>query len=120
MNGKYITIEYGGSTIAGVTADRLNVSSDEIEKASATSSRWKEFLAGRKEWGINSDCLVTAPSAIGTNAMMVGNTYNIWIWGPNHTPLLRGTVICTEYTEDFRQGSLVKGSFRFRGTGPLS
>lgn len=120
MNGKYITIEYDGSTIAGVTADRLNVSGDVIEKASATSSKWREFLAGRKEWGIDSDYLVTAPSTIGTNVMMVGNTYNIWIWGQNHVPLLHGTVICTECTEDFRQGSLVKGSFKFKGTGSLS
>ena len=127
INGKYVVICLRtpgtsgiGIPIAGVTSDRLRVSGETIEKASATSSKWKEFLAGRMDWGINSDYLITDWNSIANNAMKVGKTYAVMVIDSNNTDeYLSGTVICTECVIDMRNGSLVKGSFSFQGTGPL-
>lgn len=109
-----------GTPVAGVMSDRLRVSGETIEIASATSSKWKEFLAGRKDWGINSDYLITMWDDIADNAMKVGDTYTIMVIDSNNADeYLSGTVICTECVIDMRNGSLVKGSFSFQGTGPL-
>lgn len=127
INGKYVVIcmrtpgSSGiGTPVAGVTSDRLRVSGETIEIASATSSKWKEYLAGRKDWGINTDYLITMWDDIADNAMKVGNTYAIMVIDSNNADeYLSGTVICKECVIDMRNGSLVKGSFSFQGTGPL-
>ena len=127
IKGKYVVIclrtpgtSGDGTPIAGVTSDRIRVNGETIEKASATSSKWKEFLAGRMDWGINSDYLITAWNNIANNPMKVGNTYAIKVLDSrNSDAYLSGTVICTECVIDMRNGSLVKGSFSFQGTGPL-
>ena len=127
IKGKYVVICLRtpgtsgiGTPIAGVTADRVRVSGETIEKASATSSKWKEYLAGRMDWGITSDYLITFWNDIADNAMKVGQTYAIMVIdSSNADEYLSGTVICTECVIDMRNGSLVKGSFSFQGTGPL-
>ena len=127
INGKYVVICLRtpgtsgiGTPIAGVTSDRIRVSGETIEKASATSSKWKEFLAGRMDWGITSDYLITNWVNIGNNPMKVGKTYAIIVMdSTDYYECLSGTVICTECVIDMRNGSLVKGSFSFQGTGPL-
>lgn len=128
IKGKYVVIclrtpgtSGDGTPIAGVTSDRIRVSGETIEKASATSSKWKEFLAGRMDWGINSDYLVTSWNDISGNPMKVGETYAIKVLDSmNSDAYLLGTVICKECVIDMRNGSLVKGSFLFLGTGPLA
>jgi hypothetical protein len=53
--------------------------------------------------------------------MKVGETYAIKVLDSmNSDAYLLGTVICTECVIDMRNGSLVKGSFSFQGTGPLA
>ena len=124
--GKYIIIVSQGTNnplVAGVRADRLRVNGETIEIASATNSRWKEFLAGRREWSIETDYLITDDSNITDYPLMVGQTYNIQIQdSPQHDSddYCRGTVICTEAVQDYQVGTIVKGSFTFKGTGPLS
>jgi len=124
--GKYIIIisrDTNEPLVAGVKADRLRVAGETIEIASATSSRWKEFLAGRKEWSIETDYLITDDNNIYDYPLMVGQTFNIRIQdSPQHgsDTYCGGTVICTEAVQDYQVGTLVKGSFVFKGTGPLS
>ena len=73
------------------------------------------------DWGINSDYLVTSWIDISGNPMKVGETYAIKVLDSmNSDAYLLGTVICTECVIDMRNGSLVKGSFSFQGTGPLA
>lgn len=123
--GKYIIIvsqDTDDPLVAGVKADRLRVTGETIEKASATSSRWKEFLAGRKEWSIESDYLITDDEYIHDYPLMVGQTFDIRIQdSPRYgtDAYLSGTVICTEAVQDYQIGALAKGSFVFKGTGPL-
>lgn len=126
VKGKYIIIysrDADEPLVAGVTADRLRVAGETIEIASATSSQWKEFITGRKEWGIDTDYLITTDENIHDYPLRVGQTFNIRVqdsprYGTDSYCI--GTVICTECVVDFRQGSLVKGTFSFQGTGPLA
>lgn len=129
VKGKYIIISLQSSAerqipfVAGVKADRLRVAGETIEIASATSSRWKEFVAGRKEWSIETDYLITDYNAIVNYPLMVGMTYNIIVQdalGHGFDTYCKGTVICTEAVQDYQVGALVKGSFTFKGTGPLT
>ena len=121
VKGKYVVIGNGSPDnrlVAGVKADRLRVAGETIEIASATSSRWKEFLAGRKEWDITTDYLLTTWNI--QEVLRVGETYPILVIDSNNTDAyLSGTVICTEAVQDYQVGALVKGSFVFKGTGPL-
>lgn len=121
IRGKYVVIGNGSPDnrlVAGVKADRLRVAGETIEIASATSSRWKEFLAGRKEWDITTDYLLTTWDI--QEVLRVGETYPILVVDSNNTDAyLSGTVICTEAVQDYQVGALVKGSFVFKGTGPL-
>ena len=125
VKGKYIIIvsqDTDDPLVAGVRADRLRVNGETIEIASATSSRWKEFLAGRMEWSIETDYLITDDENINDYPRMVRQTFNIIIKdSPRHgsDSYLSGTVICTEAVQDYQVGTLVKGSFVFKGTGPL-
>lgn len=126
VKGKYIIIvsrDTGDPLVAGVKADRLRVAGETIEIASATSSQWKEFLMGRKEWSIESDYLITTDENIHDYPLMVGQTFNIRVQdSPRYgtDSYCQGTVICTEAVQDYQVGALVKGSFVFKGTGPLS
>lgn len=126
VKGKYIIIysrDADEPLVAGVTADRLRVAGETIEIASATSSQWKEFITGRKEWGIDTDYLITTDENIYDYPMRVGQTFNIRVQdSPQYSTdsYCIGTVICTECVIDMRNGSLVKGSFKFQGTGPLA
>lgn len=121
VKGKYVVIGKGPSDnrlVAGVRADRLRVAGETIEIASATSSRWKEFLAGRKEWDITTDYLLTKWNI--QEVLRVGETYPILVIdSTNIDTYLSGTVICTEAVQDYQVGALAKGSFVFKGTGPL-
>lgn len=121
VKGKYVVIGNGSPDnrlVAGVKADRLRVAGETIEIASATSSRWKEFLAGRKEWDITTDYLLTTWNI--QEVLRVGETYPILVIDSNNTDAyLSGTVICTEAVQDYQIGALAKGSFVFKGTGPL-
>ncbi len=121
VKGRYVVIKLSsGSTplVAGVKADRLRVAGETIEIASATSSRWKEFLAGRKEWDITTDYLLTTWNI--QEVLRVGETYPILVIDSTNTDAyLSGTVICTEAVQDYQVGALAKGSFVFKGTGPL-
>lgn len=121
VKGKYVVIGNGSPDnrlVAGVKADRLRVAGETIEIASATSSRWKEFLAGRKEWDITTDYLLTTWNI--QEVLRVGETYPILVVdGTNTDAYLSGTVICTEAVQDYQIGALAKGSFVFKGTGPL-
>lgn len=126
LKGKFIGIALNtpgssriGSIIAGVRGDRLKVGCDTIEVASATVSDWKEYIAGRKEWSVESDYLIM--QWLEPDLLRVGEKYMITVFDIN-TPddtYYTGTAICTEAVHNYQTGSLAKGSYVFKGTGPL-
>lgn len=125
MTGKEITviISQDGTALASTrikSSDLVN-KCDTIEKASSTQHLWKEYVAGRREWDINVGYLVLEKSQI-RNVLMIGQTFNLTfkaVEGASEETLT-GSAILT--TADVRAtiGSLARGTFSFKGTGPLT
>ena len=79
MNGNNIIVyTYSGSAwtaIASVKSDELQHECDLIEKASATQQNSKEFIAGRKQWSLNVNWLMTTVSDL-EKVLLVGVNYD--------------------------------------------
>ena len=59
MNGNDLILMANGVAIAASKSCSVNTQSDEIEVSSPADGEWKTFLAGRKEWTVSCDYLVT-------------------------------------------------------------
>ena len=120
MNGAYIFISLGSdsSPIAGTKTDEIQVGCDTIEVASLSSNDWKEFLAGRKEWTVNVNWLVTSGVDV-QKLLYVGQTYTLSVLASGSAELT-GSAICTNAHVQASLGNLANGSFTFKGTGALT
>lgn len=119
MNGNNIIILKNGTAIAGTKGHKIHTSAGVIEIASDSQQDWREFRKDRKEWSISVNFLVTTAAGI-RDVLQVGETYTLVIRDRSNTASLTGTAICTEADEEYTKGSLVKGTFQFKGTGALS
>ena len=124
MTGNVIYISSGTATtpIASTKSDTIDTLCEKIERASSTQQDWREFLAGRKEWSMSVDWLVTAVEDI-QKLLFVGNTYTLNVVhrnGNTKTTLLTGSALCTRCEVKSQNNGLVTGSFSFSGSGPLA
>ena len=125
MNGNYIVIgTVSGQTftpLAAVKSQDIQNSADTIEKASSTQQDWKEFIAGRKEWGINVNYLVLEDANTNVrDVLKVGDTYTLRIKDRDGNYSITGNAICTQCKQTYSNGNLCAGSFAFKGTGALT
>lgn len=125
MNGNYIVIgTVSGQTftpLAAVKSQDLQNGADTIEKASSTQQDWKEFIAGRKEWGINVNYLVLENANTNVrDVLKVGDTYTLRIKDRDGNYSVTGSAICTQCKQTYSNGNLCAGSFAFKGTGALT
>ena len=132
MTGKDILIylTYNNTTV-GITAcksSELTGQSDLIEKASSTQQQWREYIAGRKEWGFTASYLVmrAAPSVTnqigGTLAdlLKIGTRFGVTIRDVANTYSLSGSAFLQQVKQTYSVGNLIAGSFQFKGTGALT
>ncbi len=124
MVGNIIYITAGNSTtpIASTKSDTIDALCEKIERASATQQDWREFLAGRKEWSMSVDWLVTAVEDI-QKLLFISNIYTLNVVhrnGNTVTTLLTGKALCTRCEVKSQNNGLVTGSFSFSGSGPLA
>lgn len=117
-NSIFIAISSASTPIAGTRANEIQVDGEKIEVASATQGDWKEFIKGRKEWGVTVSWLVLANSDV-QKLLDVNNSYTLKL-RTSSTVYLTGTAILTNCKISAPRGSLVQGAFTFTGTGPLS
>lgn len=115
--GNVIYIGLNGTKIAALKSCELSNKVDTIEIASPTTGQWKTFLAGRKEWSMSCSYLVMSTAVMKTNALSVGTTYTITF--TDGTTTITGSAICIMAEVTASVGALVKGSFKFQGTGQL-
>lgn len=125
MNGNYIVIgTVSGQTftpLAAVKSQDIQNGADTIEKASSTQQNWKEFIAGRKEWGINVNYLVLENANTNVrDVLKVGDTYTLRIKDRDGNYSVTGDAICTQCKQTYSNGNLCAGSFAFKGTGALT
>lgn len=90
---------------------------DLIEKASASNHTSKEFIAGREEWDISLNHLVSSTAPV-EGLLKVRNTYTLRLVIGSTT--LQGTAICEDATITGTTGNLGTGSIKFKGSGPLA
>lgn len=132
MNGNYIIIMRGSTAIAGTTAQEIETDSTLIERSSPASSQWSEFITGRKEWSVTVNYLLLSAGSYSHTAsgitystnglrdiLNVGSTYTLVIRDRSGSNTVTGSAILTKARQTYKRGSLVKGSFTFKGTGSL-
>ena len=132
MTGKDILIflTYNSTTV-GITAcksSELTGQSDLIEKASSTQQKWREYIAGRNEWGFTASYIVmrAAPSVTnqigGTLAdlLKIGTKFGVTIRDRASTYSLSGSAFLQQVKQTYSVGNLIAGSFQFKGTGALT
>ena len=119
--GKNIFI-YSGSSgtspiIAAAKSCSISSKCDLLEKASSTQNTSKEYIAGRDEWDISIDHLVTSGAPF-EGLLKVRQTYTISVVIAGVRKF--GTAICQQADIQGAVGSLGRGSIRFKGSGPLT
>ena len=132
MTGKDILIflTYNNTTV-GITAcksSELTGQSELIEKASSTQQKWREYIAGRNDWGFTASYLVmrAAPSVTnqigGTLAdlLKIGTKFGVTIRDRANTYSLSGSAFLQQVKQTYSVGNLIAGSFQFKGTGALT
>ena len=119
--GKNIFI-YSGSSgtspiIAAAKSCSISSKCDLLEKASSTQGTSKEYIAGRDEWDISLDHLVTSGAPF-EGLLKVRQTYTISVVIAGVRKF--GTAICQQADIQGAVGSLGRGSVRFKGSGVLT
>lgn len=118
INSNTIMVFRNGTLIAGTRSNEAQTSCGTKDVASPTNGDWEHNLAGRKSWQITTSFLLGAVADL-SEMLNVGTTYTLR-FGPRSSGGLTGSAILTEARVDASWGSLVKGSFKFKGTGPLT
>lgn len=119
--GKNIKIYAGTSgttpVIAMAKSCVVHRKCDLIEKASATNATSKEFVAGREEWEMSLNHLVSSTAPV-DGLLKVRNSYTLRL--VIGSTMLQGTAICEDATITGTTGNLGTGSIKFKGSGPLA
>ena len=108
------------TVVAAAKSIEINVKCDTVERTSANSGLFREYITGRKDWNFQVSSLVTSSQFSGAKTM-VGTTYAVKFSLQGSTAaLMSGKAICTRAKITDQKGSIAKGSFVFQGTGALS
>lgn len=118
QKGNNIIVLSSGTAIAGVKSDEIQSGAETIEIASSTQQDWKEFIAGRKEWSLNTNYLLLADSRL-ADLLNVGTVYELAVTDREGNTTVSGRAILTICKQTHTRGNLCQGTFQFRGTGPL-
>ena len=114
-----ITTAADGVLVALAQSCEIDVECDEIEVTSSTNGDWRDFIAGRKSWVVNVGYLMTAGN-VASDVLKIGTVVNIKVNdGDTGTPLI-GTALVKTCKVSGAVRNLSKGSFQFRGKGPLA
>ena len=106
--------------VAAAKSIEINVKCDTVERTSANSGLFREYITGRKDWNFQISSLVTSSQFSGAKTM-VGTTYAVKFSLQGSTAArMSGNAICTQAKITDQKGSIAKGSFVFQGTGALS
>lgn len=121
INGNNIYITLGGTMIAGSKSDEIQTDCDMIEISNPNSGDWRQYMAGRKDWSVQTSFLVTNVTNI-RQLLNIGTSYNLVFRDRNSTSgaSVSGTAILKTCKISSVRGNLVTGSFAFQGTGALS
>lgn len=119
MNGNNILIYQGSTAIAGTKSNDIQVDCQMIETANPSSGGWQQFMAGRKNWTVQTSWLLSAVSDL-QKLLTVGTTYTLIFKDRSGTSGVKGTAILQSAKITATRGSLCQGQFVFQGSGALT
>lgn len=125
MNGKNIIIcilENSTKTpIAATKSDEWKTYVEDIEVSSPTQGDWVDRIAGRKDWSLTTNYLVTVVSDI-KKCLSVGMKYTICFCEntTGYPILFQGQAMLKECDGKATLANLLQGSFHFVGCGKLA
>lgn len=116
--GKNLIVSVNGTAIAGAKSCRLQISGENIERASTTDATWREFIAGRKTWTVACDHLLPRTGTpLRSSAAMVNTVVTLTVGVEQD--VLSGSALVKTWEVSGAVGTLAVGSFQFQGSGPL-
>lgn len=122
QNGKNIIVQrLDGATwtaIAAARTDEIEVDGELMEIASRTQAGWREYLAGRKTWSVQTGYLVTQVSNI-REVLQVNTRVRLRIGGTGTGEYLTGYAWVKKQKLTAPNGGLANGTVVFQGDGPL-
>lgn len=118
--GQTIFIAAGTSTspIAATRTDEIQVDGEVVEISDPNQGEWKRFISGRKEWSVTVGWLVTTNTDV--QRLLAVNTAYTLTFRNDTTVYLTGSAIMKSCKINATHGSLMTGSFTFKGNGALS
>ena len=119
INGNNIIVYQGSTAIAGTRSNEIETDCEVIEISSSTQGEWREYIKGRKEWGVTTSFLVAGVADV-TTLLTVGTTYTLVFKGRNETGGVSGSATLTKCRITANVNNLIQGSFSFKGNGPLT
>ena len=127
MNGNNIIIYTSANNgtswtaMAASKSDKLQVNGETIEISSATDSDWQHIIAGRKNWGLQLNWLVTQVADV-RKALAVNTRVKVRIGGRTFALAsgLEGYAYITQCEMAFTRGTLATGSLQMKGDGGLT
>ena len=119
INGNNILIYIDGAAVAGTKSNEIQSNRELIEIASPTSGEWREFIAGRKDWGFSISWLVSSHSDI-QQLLLSAGVVTVRIVGRGQSLGLTGSAIVQTCKMTFTRGNLAQGSLQLKGSGPLT
>ena len=119
INGNNILIYVGGSLVAGTRSNEIQVNREVMEIASPSSGEWREFIAGRKDWGFTITWLVSSHTDI-QQLLLDAGTVTVRIVSRDESLGLTGTAIVQTCRMTFTRGNLAQGVLQLKGSGPLT
>lgn len=119
INGNNILIYVGGSLVAGTRSNEIQSNRELIEIASPSSGDWREYIAGRKDWGFSINWLLTSHTDI-EQLLLSAGVVTVRILGRGQSTGLTGSAIVQSCKMTLTRGNLANGGLQLKGTGPLT
>ena len=121
-NNIIVQIQSGQNWVAvgAARTDEIQVDGEQLEIASRTSGKWREFLAGRNTWSVQTSYLVTYASNI-RDLLKVNTNVRLRIGGSTMATgdYLTGYAIIKTQKLTAPIGGLANGTIVFLGNGAL-
>lgn len=112
-----ITEDDGTAIVALSRAFEIDVDCEDIEVTPENVSRYRDYIAGLIDWNLGITHFV---SDLSDDALKVGNKYELYSYDKRDQSItLIGIALCKKVHVTDSKGALTKGTFTFKGCGPL-
>lgn len=122
QKGNDLIISADGAALAASKSCSIDMEVDTKEVALAGAGSSKSYIAGRASWSITTNHLVGDTGKVEDMLRRVGKVFELSVnmrSVPPDAESMRGMAICTQCKITATRGSLIQGSFTWKGTGPL-